>query len=777
MTFDLPKNRRLWPCLVALSLLVQACAREPAQEADSTDREAPAPESQAELTASGRYIIKYRSHAGLRSEKGIAALKAQGARVQVELGPQNAVAAELSQALVASLRGNPDIEYIEPDPIRVPLAQQLPYGIDMVQAPLVWPRASNANRKVCIIDSGLYVAHEDIQDGSVAGYPSDWNTDGCGHGTHVAGTIAALDNTVGVVGVNPKGIQLYIVKIFGNDCGATFGSSIVDSLNRCKANGANVVSMSLGGQFSSTTERDAFQTAFNEGVLTIAAAGNSGNTAYSYPASYPSVVSVAAVDSNKQVTSFSQKNDQVDIAAPGAGVLSTWPAQESTSVTVSGVSHVASGVDGAKRTASTGVTAPLVDGGLCDSSGSWSGKMVLCERGTITFADKVKNAQNGGASGVIIYNNVAGPFKGGLGQGGTSTIPAVTLSQQDGQDLKANRLGVSATVVSQVIKPASGYDILDGTSMATPHVSGVAALIWSVNPSWTNAQIRQALEATAQDLGPAGRDNSYGYGLVQAKAALDYLTGNSNTPPAASFTSSCTATTCAFTDTSTDSDGTIVSWSWSFGDGTTSTQRNPSHAYASTGIYSVSLKVTDDDGATHTKTQNVNVGNANSPPTASFTFNCSQLACTFTDTSTDPDGSIASRSWSFGDGASSTASGPSHAYAAAGSYTVTLTVKDDRGASATSSQTVSVSSIEIRADTFIIASYLHGTDLYWSGAVGANVDVYRDGTKVATTSNSAEGYYTDLIWFPTGTTYTYKVCQAATTVCSPTLTVTAQSTP
>jgi len=61
--------------------------------------------------------------------------------------------------------------------------------------------------------------------------------------------------------------------------------------------------------------------------------------------------------------------------------------------------------------------------------------------------------------------------------------------------------------------------------MATPHVSGVAALIWSANPSWTNVQIREAMAATAMDLGEAGRDVYFGYGLVQAKDALNYLGG------------------------------------------------------------------------------------------------------------------------------------------------------------------------------------------------------------------------------------------------------------
>ncbi|MBN1206885.1 MAG: S8 family serine peptidase [Myxococcaceae bacterium] len=687
MSLALPKTRWLLPCLVSLGLLAQACADAAGLEPTAGGEEPPAAEGPAGLSAAGRYIIKYRSGVGLRSAQGISALEKQGARVKLELAPQHSVAVELSPALLASLRGNPDIEYIEPDPERYPMAQQVPFGVDMVQAPLVWPQGSATERKVCIIDSGLYVAHEDIQDGSVSGYPSDWSTDGCGHGTHVAGTIAALDNGTGVVGVNPNGISLYIVKIFGNNCSATFGSSITDALNRCVANHAHVVSMSLGGQFSSTTERDAFQGAFDQGVLSIAAAGNSGNTAYSYPASYPSVISVAAVDANKQVTSFSQKNNQVDLAAPGASVLSTWPARESSSVTVSGVTYVANGVDGAART--PGVAAPLVDGGLCDAAGSWSGKMVLCERGVTTFADKVATAKSGGATGAILYNNVPGPFKGGLGTG-TSTLPAVTLSQEDGQFLKANALSASATVVSQVTRPASGYEHLDGTSMATPHVSGVAALIWSVNPAWTNAQIRQALESTAEDLGTAGRDNSYGYGLVQAKAALDFLKGSGNSALTAAFTHSCSGLSCAFTDTSTASDGTITAWSWSLGDGTTNEVPNPSHTYV-----------------------------------------------------------------------------------AAGTYTVQLTVTDDQGATATTSKAVSVSSIGIEAYAYAIDPLLHGSDVSWSGAVGSNVDVYRNEQKVATTAN--DDYYSDWIWFPTGTSYTYKVCQASSTICSPTITVEAQS--
>jgi subtilisin family serine protease len=136
------------------------------------------------------------------------------------------------------------------------------------------------------------------------------------------------------------------------------------------------------------------------------------------------------------------------------------------------------------------------------------------------------NVQAGGGVAAVIYNNAPGNFLGTLGDGNSSEIPAVSLSQEDGQFLVSKKLGLSATVVSDLQKPASGYEAWSGTSMATPHVSGVAALVWSANPSWTNAQIREALDSTAKDLGATGRDSAYGYGLVQAKAALDYLNLN-----------------------------------------------------------------------------------------------------------------------------------------------------------------------------------------------------------------------------------------------------------
>lgn len=203
----------------------------------------------------------------------------------------------------------------------------------------------------------------------------------------------------GVIGVLPSAqADVHIVKIFNDAGNWTYASDLIDGIQSCKDAGAKVVNMSLGGSSSSQTEQTAMTNFYNSGMLLIAAAGNAGNTSLSYPASYNAVVSVAAVDSNRNLASFSQRNAQVELAGPGVAVNSTW-------------------------------------------------------------------------------NN-------------------------------------------------GGYNSISGTSMASPHVAGVAALVWSNHPQCTAAQIRSALQVTAQDRGTAGRDNSFGFGIVQAKAAVDYLTAN-----------------------------------------------------------------------------------------------------------------------------------------------------------------------------------------------------------------------------------------------------------
>jgi serine protease len=593
------RNPALAGFLLVASLAV-AHGAAPAQETESQD---------------GRYLVQFKNFRG-----AAASVRAAGGTPLVELGPQSAIAAYLPAQALAGLRRNPNVALIEADPRRYPMAQTVPYGIPMVQANQV-SDDSAGNTTVCIIDSGYHRNHEDLSNsanvtGTSNAGSGNWYEDTCGHGTHVAGTISALNNTLGVLGVagNDR-LRLHIEKVFnGPSCGWSYSSSLVAALNSCRSNASTprlVVSMSLGGSTSSTVESNAFQDAYNAGVLSVAAAGNAGNKAKSYPASYPSVISVAAVDSSGNIASFSQQNNQVELAAPGVGVLSTVPFAAS-SVAVGSATYLGENIEGSARTTATGL---LADGGLCGSAGGWNGRVVLCERGgNLSFATKVANVKNGGGAAAVIYNNVSGGFAGTLN--GTSTIPAISIAREDGLAMKSGSIGQSATVNNSG-GAGSGYAYYDGTSMATPHVSGVAALVWSKAPSKTNAQVRAALQATALDRGATGRDNAYGYGIVQAKQALDALGGGApppNSPPTASFTFACSDLTCSFTDSSTDSDGSIATWNWNFGDTFGSSDQNPTHTYAVAGTYNVALTVTDNAAASGTISTEVTVTAPPPPP-------------------------------------------------------------------------------------------------------------------------------------------------------------------
>lgn len=477
-----------------------------------------------------RVIVAFKP--GTAASVKAAVANAHGA-VKHEIDGMDALAAELPPQALNGLLRNPDVAYIEEDVLRQALAlasastgtpyaagQLVPYGIALVQADLL-PDANAANRKVCIIDSGYERAHEDLAANSASGdYDAgtgNWYTDENQHGTHVAGTIAAVNNSgTGVVGVAPnRQVKLHIVKVFGAD-GWAYSSTLASAANKCGSAGANVISMSLGGARASRTEQRAFDALAAKGVLSIAAAGNNGNTAVSYPAGYASVMMVGALDENKAWASFSQYNSKVEIAAPGVGVLSTVPMNSGAApaLTVGATVYAPGAMEGSPVTSAS---APLADFGLGDKrDAAVSGKVCLIARGTIDFATKVANCQNSGGVGAVVYNNVAGGFSGTVGT--APLIACVSASDTEGAQLKT-QLGQHATVA---LRPAS-YAYFNGTSMATPHVSAVAALVWSYFPACGGAQIRSSLGKSALDLGAAGRDHKYGYGLVQAKAAYERI--------------------------------------------------------------------------------------------------------------------------------------------------------------------------------------------------------------------------------------------------------------
>jgi subtilisin family serine protease len=484
----------------------------------------------AAVPDTARIIVAFKPGAAANVKSAVAV--ARGA-VKREIFGMDAMAVEVPSNALKGLENNPNVEYIEEDVVRRPFAlttpstapyasgQLVPYGIKLVQADQLSDSAA-ANRKVCIIDSGYDRSHEDLSGNSVTGeYDAGtgwWYTDENHHGTHVAGTIAAINNSgTGVVGVNPnRQLKLHIVKVFGKD-GWAYSSDLASAANKCGAASANVISMSLGGGRPSKTEQRAFDQLYAKGVLSVAAAGNDGNRTVSYPAGYDSVMSIGALDENKQWADFSQYNSKVELSAPGVSVLSTVPmgAGTDSAVAVGGTSYASFPMENSPVKSAT---AALADFGLGDKvDTAVSGKVCLIQRGSIDFAVKVSNCQSSGGVGAIIYNNVAGSFSGTLGTTVTS-IPSASVSDTDGAAMKA-RLGQSATVTVK----ATNYAYYDGTSMATPHVSAVAALVWSYFPTCTGAQIRTSLDNSALDLGTAGRDVKYGFGLVQAKAAYDRI--------------------------------------------------------------------------------------------------------------------------------------------------------------------------------------------------------------------------------------------------------------
>jgi subtilisin family serine protease len=282
-------------------------------------------------------------------------------------------------------------------------------------------------------------------------------------------------------------------------------------------NGARVINMSLGSEFYSRSEADLVRQATAEGILVIAASGNSGTGAYSYPASHAEAVSVGAVDSSADRASFSQYNDQVDVVAAGDGITTTIPAI---------VIRDASNPEGDKYQGflMVGSEPPVetVEADLFDCAEGFdvctgaTGRVCLIERGTTTFSEKSLNCEAGGGIGAIIYNSEDGDvFSGSLGET-TVSFPVLGVPRAAGQAL-ISVARVSIDVVT------GGYATVGGTSFSTPYVVGVAARLWSVRPECSSFQIREAMEETARDLGDAGRDDLYGNGLVQMVDAYNYL--------------------------------------------------------------------------------------------------------------------------------------------------------------------------------------------------------------------------------------------------------------
>ncbi|AXG98990.1 serine protease [Deinococcus wulumuqiensis] len=495
----------------------------------------------------------------------------------------SAAAVKLSPEALSKLEKNPLVEYVEPDLVRraqgfksgstdagaskggnlSSLALTTPpytasgeytWGDNALRVEQL--RASNytgAGVAVCIGDTGIDGNHPEFQK-KIKGFKNftaDLNrndpyqlNDVSHHGTHVAGTVFAqygagtgasgLQSGMDANGVGgvASGVNLYIARVLG-DAGSGSSSGIINGVNWCaaqlKSQGGTeskvVISLSLGGGRASKTEQRAYTSVYNKGVLTVAATGNDG-AAVSYPAAYTNVVGIGAIDSAEAKADFSNFGTQVDLVGPGVSVLSSIPLGQGTQASASGGGVTFTQVQAADNTGKGSFSGTIVRAGdgtgtaganeFCGTStrnAALSGNIALIARGTCSFEEKTANAVASGARGVMIYNNAAGPL--GMSLTNSYSVPVVGILQADGQAL----LGKLPTTGTVAVTGAD-YEYFDGTSMATPHVSAAAAVVWAAKPTLTNTQLLNLLTSTAKDLGAAGKDNNFGSGLVQPLKAI-----------------------------------------------------------------------------------------------------------------------------------------------------------------------------------------------------------------------------------------------------------------
>jgi serine protease len=333
--------------------------------------------------------------------------------------------------------------------------------------------------------------------------------------------LAESGNGIGVEGVledapHTNNVCLMVARVFDDDERGQSDSVIASAAEWCVDNGAKIINMSLGSPgFPSNTMDEIYKNIrYNDQVLIFSASGNAGDNELNYPASYEGVIGVGAVAHDLTVANFSVTNSAVDLVAPGSEIMSTVP-KVLVYDTASNV-HDTVLMQFSKSLTNT-ISGSVIDCGLGqEPCGDATGKICLLARGEVTFAKKARNCEKGGGVAALVYNDIDGIFGGTLSSPGFVRIPVATVSKAAGAALKA-----SSTV--KLAPQESGYEVMSGTSMATPYAAAVAAKIWAVRPNCTADQIEEALFKSARDLGTPGRDDQYGNGLVQAEAAYLYL--------------------------------------------------------------------------------------------------------------------------------------------------------------------------------------------------------------------------------------------------------------
>jgi len=235
-----------------------------------------------------------------------------------------AVAASIPKAKLDALRRHPKVKSVEEDITVKAIEDTLPWGVDRIGAGAVHSQTTGRGVRVAVLDTGIDLDHPDLRvAGNVTFVPDTTSgDDDNGHGTMVAGIIAALDNGVGVVGVAPD-VELYSVKVL-NSNGAGLMSVIIAGLEWAIENNMQVINISFGGILNfPQAARDAFDIAYQQGTVIVAGAGNSAEQGVYAPARYDSVIAVGATDQSDARASFSSVGSTLELMAPGVGIQST----------------------------------------------------------------------------------------------------------------------------------------------------------------------------------------------------------------------------------------------------------------------------------------------------------------------------------------------------------------------------------------------------------------------------------------------------------------------
>jgi len=206
-------------------------------------------------------------------------------------------------------------------------SQMIPWGVNQIKAPFAWKKSLGNKISIGVIDTGIDPMHPDLRAAASQGinllFPGMPPTDDNGHGTHIAGIIAASSTQQGILGVAPLA-SIHAVKAFDR-LGSAYVSDIIAGIDWCVENGMNIINMSFGMKTFSLALESSIRSAYKAGVIIVASCGNEGRKAtIDYPARFQQVVSVGALTRAGKVASFSNKGKRIDIYAPGENIYSCW---------------------------------------------------------------------------------------------------------------------------------------------------------------------------------------------------------------------------------------------------------------------------------------------------------------------------------------------------------------------------------------------------------------------------------------------------------------------